>query len=116
MIVILKISGIIEHGRTSDIDFNSIENYAKKRGAWLLLKNTSRLSLPEAELKLDVINTEDMESEIIKKFTESHNSRFNTLIHPLVRTLQIEKIYDEKSSLFEERLLSEARKVIEPCE
>ncbi len=50
-ILILKISGIVEQGKTSDINFVKIESFAKKNGAWIVLKNTSKLQLSEPELK-----------------------------------------------------------------
>lgn len=111
-IIILKISGIIEQGRSSDINFAQIEAYLKKRGAWVFLKNTSRLQLSEQELHLDTINTDDIESQIIKKFETSSQSKFNKMIVPLMKVLQTEKLEDEKNAIFEERLLSETKKII----
>jgi len=111
-IIILRLSGIIEQGRTSDINFAKLDSYIKEQKAYLLIKNISKLSLQEPELQLDSINTEDIESQIIKKFEESNKSRFNYLINSLIKVLQIEKIDDEKSAIFEERLLSEAKKII----
>ena len=112
-IIILKISGIIEQGRMSDIDFAKIEALAKERKAFILLKNTSKLQLSEPELQIDAIDTEDIESQIIKKYKESNHSRFNHLISPLIKILQAEKIYEEKTVVFEQRLLTETKKVIE---
>ena len=111
-IVILKISGLIEHGRTSDINFTKIESFVKNKGAYVLLRNTSRLQPLEPELPLDSIDTGDIESQVVKKFEDMNQSKFNHLILPLIRALQIEKIEDERSSNFEERLLSETRKII----
>lgn len=111
-ILIIKLAGIIEQGKTSDINFVKIESYAKKNNAWVTLKNTSGLQLSEPELQLDSIDTENIEFEAIKKFESSHQSKFNKLISPLIKVLQIEKIDDEKSSIFEERLLIETKKVI----
>jgi len=111
-IVILKLSGILEQGRMSDIDFIKIGAYAKEKQVYTLLKNTSKLQFAEPDLELDTINTEDMESQIIKKFKESNQNKLNHLISPLIKALQIEKIDDEKNSIFEERLLSEVKKVM----
>ncbi len=112
-ILIIKLAGIIEQGKTSDINFAKIESYARKNGAWIVLKNTSGLQLSEPELQLDSIDTEDIESYAVKRFESSHQSKFNKLIVPLIKVLQMEKIDDEKSSIFEERLLIETKKVIE---
>ncbi len=111
-IIILKLTGIIEQGRISDISFAKILNFTKEKGAFLLLKNISRLSFLEPELQLETIDTEDIESQIIKKFETINKSKFNYLIHSLIRVLQIEKNDEEKSAIFEERLLSEAKKII----
>ena len=111
-ILILKISGIIEQGKTSDINFLKIENYAKKCGAWAVLKNTSKLQISEPDMKFESIDAEDIEAHAISKFEESNKSKFNKLIPSLIGILQIEKIDDEKSAIFEERLLIETKKII----
>lgn len=111
-ILILKFSGILEQGKISDIDFLKIENYAKEKGAYTVLKNTSKLSISEPEIELDTINTEDIEVQIIKKFEDANKTKFNHLIMPLIKALQIEKLEEEKSAVFEERLLSEARRIV----
>mgnify|MGYP001571861052 CR=1 FL=1 len=111
-ILILRISGIVEQGRTSDINFVKIESYAKKNGAWVVLKNTSKLQLSEPELELDAIDTHDIEFQAIKKFEASNRSKFNKLISPIMKILQLEKADEEKSAIFEERLLLETRKII----
>ncbi len=111
-IIILKLIGIIEQGRISDINFAKILNFAKEKGSFLLLKNISKLSFLEPELQLETIDTEDIESQIIKKFEMSNKNKFNYLINSLIRILQIEKNDEEKSAVFEERLLSEAKRII----
>lgn len=111
-IVILRLSGIIEQGKTSDIDFAKIESVARKKGAYTVIKNTSRLSVSEPDLKMDIIDAEDIEAKIIKKFQEANHSKFNLIISPLIKILQIEKNDDERSAVFEERLLSETRKLL----
>ncbi len=111
-ILILKVSGIVEQGRTADIDFAKIENYVKAKGVYSLLKSTSKLQLADTLLEFSAIDTEDIESRIIEKFEETNQSRFNHLIGPLIKILQIEKLDDERSAVFEERLLSETKKLI----
>ena len=60
-ILILKVSGIIEQGRTTDIDFVKIESYAKSKGVYSLLKSTSKLQLADSSLELSTKDTEDIE-------------------------------------------------------
>lgn len=112
-IVILKLFGFLEKGKTSDIDFTKLENHAKKQGAYVLLKSTSKVQMAEQEILVDIADTGDMEQQIIKKFEETHPNPLNPFIFPLLKSLQIEKAEDEKSIVFEERLIAEARKIIE---
>ncbi|MBX4212552.1 DNA repair exonuclease [Candidatus Pacearchaeota archaeon] len=111
-IVILKLHGILEQGKTGDIDFTAIEMYVRKRKAFVFLKSTTKLLMPEPELRIDITENSNLEETIVKKFEESHPSKFNPLIDSLLRSLQLEKMEDEKSSVFEERLLAESKKVL----
>ena len=111
-IIILKLYGFLEKGKTSDIDFTKIENYVRKQGAYVFLKSTTKLQVAEQEITLDLSDTPDMEQQIIRKFEEGHPSPLNSLISPLLKSLQIEKGEDEKISVFEERLVSESRRII----
>lgn len=111
-LIIAKLSGVLEVGKSSDIDFLKIENFLKGEGACALLKSTTKLHLSEQEVKLDMIDSTQLETEMIKKFEETNPSKFNQLIPLLTKTLQIEKIEDEKLSNFEDRLISEIRKVL----
>lgn len=111
-IVIIRLHGILEAGKSSDIDFVKIENFLKDGGAYVMLKSTTKLHLSESEVKTDSIDSSQLESEIIKKFTETNPGKFNPLIPSLVKILQMEKIEDERLSIFEDRLISEARKVL----
>lgn len=111
-IVILKLFGVIASGRISDIDFSELERYVKSLGAYCFLKNTSRLYSTESSVRSLAIDSEKLESQIIKSFVEEHPGKFNDLIPGLIRSLQISREEDEKNSNFEERLLSETKKVI----
>ncbi|MEK6844233.1 MAG: DNA repair exonuclease [Nanoarchaeota archaeon] len=110
-VVIVKLEGLIEQGRTSDIDFVKIENYVKKREALIFLKSMSKLLISESKLEFDTINTEDIEVQILKNFMTLDN-KFSHLILPLTKSLQIEKIDEERSGVFEERVLSEVKKMV----
>ncbi len=111
-ILIIKLYGFLEKGKTSDIDFTRLENYAKKQGAYVFLKSTAKLQVAEQEITFDFSDTQDMEQHIIHKFVEGHPSALNPYIFPLIRSLQIEKGEDEKSLVFEERLVTETRKIL----
>lgn len=111
-IVIIRLTGVLERGKTTDIDFQKIESFVKEKGAYIFLKSTSKLHVPEPEVKLDVIDAENIETQIVKRFEEIHQSRFNSFIPELMRALMIEKLEDETSSTFEDRLTSESKKVL----
>jgi len=111
-IIILKLQGFLEIGKTSDIDFTKIENYTKQKGAYVLLKSTSKLQMTEKEVIIDFNDSSEIEVQIAKKFEDSNPHKLNFLISPLMKSLQIEKTEDEKSAVFEERLVSETRKVL----
>ncbi|MBU0466559.1 MAG: DNA repair exonuclease [Nanoarchaeota archaeon] len=111
-IVIVRVYGILEKGKISDIDFQKIESHVKKRGALVLLRSTSKLHMAESEMEIHILDSENIEDEIIKQFEEKNPGKFNILIHTLMRALQVEKLEDEKSSTFEDRLLSETKKIL----
>ena len=111
-IIIIKVHGILEVGKSSDIDFVKIENYLKNEGAYVMLKSTSRLQLFESEINIDILDSAQFETEIIKKFEEINPNKFNHTINSLIKALQLDKIEDEKLSNFEERLISETKKIL----
>jgi len=110
-ILILKLKGILENGKVSDIDFKKIETYLREREVYTFLKNTTKLNSTDQEIKIEV-QSEDIEEEIISKFQEENPHKFNKLISQLFLFLQTEKKEDEKSKIFEERLNSEFQKII----
>lgn len=111
-IVILRVSGILERGKISDIDFSKVESFAKSRGAFVFLKSTSKLYLAESGVDLNLASQENVEQELIQKFREKNPSRFNSLLFPLMSSLAIEKLEDETHITFEQRLMSELKKLI----
>ncbi|MBU0906667.1 MAG: DNA repair exonuclease [Nanoarchaeota archaeon] len=112
-IIIVRVAGILEKGKISDIDFQKIEVFAKSKGALVLLKSTSKLHVAETETESNIIHSEDIESEFIKQFEERNPNHFNHLIPSLIKSLQIEKLEAETQATFEDKLLSESRKIIE---
>jgi DNA repair protein SbcD/Mre11 len=111
-ILILKLSGFLQQGKISDIDFAKIELFIKEKGAYSFLKSTTQLLVLEPEINFDYLNTENLENKIITQFEESNPSKFNNLIPSLMRFLQMDKLEDEKIAVFQDRLLSETKKVL----
>jgi len=111
-IVLLKLSGILEQGKSTDIDFQKIEEFTKSKGAFVFIKSISRLHLPDAEVKMDLLDSINLENHIIKEFQERNPSKYNDLIIDLSKALQVEKLEDEKSMVFEDRLMSDVKRVL----
>ena len=111
-IVLLRVKGELENGKHSDIDFRKIEEILMKKGAYFMLRNTHDLSVKETGIEIKVKNDADIEKETIKIYSEQNPSDFNALIPQLIESLGIDKQEDEKTEIFNNRLLSEARKVL----
>ena len=77
-----------------------------------MLKSTTKLHIPESEIETNLIDSDNLENQIIQRFEEKNPSRFNSLISSLIRTLKIEKLEDETALTFEDRLLSEIKNII----
>ena len=111
-IVILKLFGTINKGKTSDIDFIKIENFAKSKGVYSVLRSISRLFMSEQDIKLESLDGANLEENIIDSYIQKNPGKYNYLIPELLKSLQVEKLDDEKSSVFEERVISDSIKVL----
>ncbi|MEK6824131.1 MAG: exonuclease SbcCD subunit D [Nanoarchaeota archaeon] len=111
-VILLRINGELKRGKTSDIKFFQIEEFAKERGAYFLLKNIHNLRTKEIEMNLEIKNEGDIEQETIKIYSEKNKSDFNFFVQELMNTLSIEKQEDEKIETFHSRLLAEAKRVL----
>ncbi|MEK6897316.1 MAG: metallophosphoesterase [Nanoarchaeota archaeon] len=110
-IVLLRIRGILESGKHSDIKFARIEETAKKKGAFFLLRNTHDLKTKEAEIATEIPETENIEEESIKKYSEQNPAAFNKFIPQIMNALSTEKQEGETTQSFTNRLLDEAKKI-----
>lgn len=111
-IVLLRVRGELETGNISDIKFSQIEQFVKQKGAYFMLKNTHELKTKEPELEIKIDNTENIEDETIKLFSEQNPSQFNNLIIQLINSLSIEKQEGETLESFTSRLLEESKKIL----
>jgi hypothetical protein len=111
-IVLLKLTGKLEHGKTSDINFKRVEGFVKEKQACVLLKSTSKLITEEPEFDIEIENIEKLEEEIINRYAKEKPSKFNNSLFQLINTLSIDKQEDETSSTFHSRLFSELDKIL----
>jgi len=111
-IILLKIKGELNMGKNSDIKFSQIEDFARQKGAYFLLRNTHDLKQKEVELEVEVTESEDIEDETIKKYSEKNPSKLNNTFSQLIESLSIEKQEGETVDGFTKRLLEESKKVL----
>ena len=112
-IVLLRICGLLESGSISDIKFQRIEEFAKSKGAYFILRNTHDLETRELVIgDLEVKDSENIESDSIKSYSDENPSDFNKMIPLLMNPLSIEKQEGEKTDVFTNRLMESAKKVL----
>ncbi len=111
-IVLLRIRGVLESGKNSDIKFSQIEEVVKKKNAYFLLRNTHELKTKETDLEAEVGETEDIEEETIKIYSGQNPSDLNKTIYYLMNSLSTEKQEGETTESFTRRLLDETKKIL----
>ena len=111
-LVLLRVRGILESGKHSDIKFAQIEALVAKKGAYFLLRNTNNLKIKEVGIEENIQETENIEDESLKKYAEINPSTFNNLIPQLMGVWSTEKQEGETTETFTSRLLEETKKVI----
>lgn len=116
-IVLLKISGTLSSGKTSDIDFERIKENLQE--SYCYLKNTSGLSTKEFKIAIedkgDDIETieKNLFSEYIKTEQGKDFSEFLSLIPHLNSILDTEKYEGETKDKYEARILADFKKILE---
>jgi DNA repair protein SbcD/Mre11 len=111
-IILLRVKGELQRGKLSDIKFQKIEEYAKSKGAYFLLKNIHDLKTKEEDFEILIKDEGNIEEETINVYSYQNPSDFNKIISELVDVLSIDKQEDEKTDIFNNRLLDEARRVL----
>jgi DNA repair protein SbcD/Mre11 len=113
-IVLLRIYGDLIRGKNSDIKFQQIEEFAKRKEAYFLLRNTHDLRTKEIETEIHVTekDSENIEGETIEIYSNDNPSDFNKIINELMEVLSTEKQEGETTETFNNRLLSGTKKVL----
>ena len=112
-IVLLRIKGVLESGKNSDIKFSKIEEEIQRRKAYFLLRNTHELKTKEVEVEIEIEESENIEEETIKIYSEQNDSNFNKTISNLMNALSTEKQEGETTESFTGRLMDESKKILE---
>ncbi len=111
-LILLRIHGELKRGKNLDIKFSKIEEFANEKGAYFVLKNTHDLKVKQIESDIEIKEEGDMEKEIIKAYSSQNPSDFNSFTQELIDVLSMEKQEDEKIEIFNNRLLSETRRIL----
>ena len=115
-IVLLKLKGTLIQGKTGDIRFNEIEEFIRKKEAYIFLRNISSVKIQETEFEIDssqTDNVENIEKTIIGEYSRKNPTDFNKYLPQLMTALSLEKNEDERSTIYEDRLLSELKNILE---
>jgi len=110
-ILLLRVRGNLENGKSSDIKFSQIEDLAKRKKAYFLLRNTHDLKTKEPELEVEVRDTGNIEEETIKIYSEQNPSELNESILQLMDILSTEKQEGETTESFTNRIIDETKKI-----
>ncbi len=118
-ILLLRISGTLKSGKVTDINFKKILNSAHE--AFIVLKNTNKLSSKEAEnIEYEKYNSiEEIEHDIISqnlgkfKFNINEKEKEIQFIKEIMTLLDKEKDEGEKNIDFEKRILKDTEKLLE---
>jgi DNA repair exonuclease SbcCD nuclease subunit len=113
-IVLLRLFGTIKQGTNADIDYKRITDYLTGKGVYSFLKNTNQLETKEEkiELKINIGDVNKIEEVLIEDYSKNNPDKFNSLINQLMHSLELQKQEDEKTVIYETRLLGDLNKIL----
>jgi hypothetical protein len=111
-IILLRVRGQLEQGTNADIRFQEIEEFVKSKKSYFMLKNTHDLKTKELDLDIKEEDSQNIEEEAIKAYSEQNPSDLNKFISQLMTALSIEKQEGETNEGFNQRLLEGSKKVL----
>lgn len=119
-IVLIRLHGILESGKPSDINFKEIFDAVYSKSAYFVMKSSHAVTSKEFdEIKTDARNVEDIESFLIKehlgqiKLENLTLEKEEELIKNLMKILSTEKQEGERETDFNKRVLEEVSRVLE---
>jgi DNA repair exonuclease SbcCD nuclease subunit len=116
-IVLLRVYGTLNSGRISDIEFNSAISEIDKKGAYFVMRNTSKLNIQDMETKnIDLESSDDIERELIQENKGQFQNKFKDEINAIMQVMNAaasEKLEGEKTYDYESRVLSAIDQAVE---
>ncbi|MBN1544955.1 DNA repair exonuclease [Candidatus Woesearchaeota archaeon] len=117
-IVLLRLAGRLETGKTSEVDIKMATDIMHERGACFVMKNTTKLVSKEfEEVKVKADTTEEAERLVVEEHVGQVKSLELTpeaekgLVHQLMTVLDKEKEEGERQSDYEARIIAEMEKI-----
>jgi len=111
-IILIKFYGNISNGNISDINFDKIEQFAKTNGAFVFIKNTSKLIAETSKINVEIKDINKLEQEIIQGYLEHSPSKIKNKIPQIINSLSLEKNEGETNQIFGERIIKDLQKII----
>ncbi len=114
-LVTMRLAGVLGSGRLGDINFKEIFKQIYKKGAYFVMRNTSKLYSAEfEEIKIDQGSVEEVENNLIKEHLGQIKITGDEaeLTKALMKALDTEKKEGEHVDDFEERFKAEVEKVL----
>ncbi len=119
-VVLIRLGGVLESGKPSDIDFREIFTELYNKSAYFVMKSSHAVSSKEfEEIKTDARNVEDIESFLIRehlgqiKLDNLSIEKEEDLIKNFMKILSTEKQEGETVPDFEKRVKEEFGRVLE---
>lgn len=118
-IVTIRLEGILEAGKPSDINFKDVFEKLYDKGAYFVMKNSNALVSKEfEEIKIDAGTVEDVEEKIIKEHlgqikVEQIGEKELELTRELMRVLSVSRDEGEKVADFEVRVKKDVENILE---
>jgi len=115
-LILIRLKGVMESGKVSEIDFNRI--YTEFKDAYFIMRNTTGLSTKEfEEIKIESISARDIENSLIQEhagqFGLWNPDKDKEIIVKLMNVLSSERREGEKVYEFEERIKQELGQLLE---
>jgi len=108
---LLRIHGSLKSGKSSDIDFNSMFERLYEKGAYFIMKNSSKLISKEfSEVMVSHASSEELEDKLIQEHLNQTEHKFNNELEStkqLLKTFSEEKHEGEKVSDYDSRIKKE---------
>jgi hypothetical protein len=114
-VVLLRVRGVLESGRPSDIKFREMFSDLYDKGAYFVMKNIVKLESKEFEaIKVEQGSVEEVEDRLIKEHLGQIKIKGDEegLVKGLMGALSSEKFDGEKNADYEKRLRAEVSKLI----